>query len=385
MSQINCEACETLRVNAAAFVQHGVTNTECNSMANDTGINPNLSPKHNDATDLHTANDCLVGKMNDDIESYNICDWQDFMHRFLSNLHGLLKLMICALGGIWTKIHDLISRVTSLEGRMTNVENRLTAVEGDISNLKTRMTNVEGDVSNLKGRMTTVEGKVSTIEGKVNTLESTVAGHTSAISNLQSSVSTLSTNYTNLSNTVSGHTTSITNLNGQVNTLQTGYVNLKHILDQLIAALGGSSNTVTVVKKYSYTVPVEKFIDTWEANCTTEGGGSSYVTAWFSGASGIECYISIPVTEMETVVGVWAQPYVVPNGNSFDGKGKAYMETVAVQTWSQQGNNIIVNFDTYELAPPRIESGGVVTQNGGPYPVKVDFLVVGTKTITPLS
>lgn len=321
MSQINCEACETLRVNAAAFVQHGVTNTECNSMANDTGINPNLSPKHNDATDLHTANDCLVGKMNDDIESYNVCDWQDFMHKFMSNLHELLKLMICALGGIWTKIHDLISRVTSLESRMTNVENRLTTVEGD--------------VSNLKGRMTTAEG-----------------------------------NITNLQNTVGQHTTAINNLT-------TNYNELKDLVEQVIAAMGGDSTKVTVVKKYSYTVPAAKFIETNHWNGYTGGGSSVVIGQWFSGSPNEgECYITIPTTDMETVVGVWAQPYVVPAGNPFDGIGRVAMQTVAVQTWTQQGSNIIVNFDTYELDYPT--GGGY---HGSPYPITVDFLVVGTKTI----
>lgn len=311
MSQINCEACETLRVNAAAFVQHGVTNTECNSMANDTGINPNLSPKHNDATDLHTANDCLIGKMTDDLESYNVCDWQDFMKHFIANLHALLKLMICAMGGIWSKIHDLITRVTNLESRMTNVE------------------------------------------GKVSTLETTVAGHTTAINNLTN----------------------------QVNTLSTGYQNLNHTVQQLIEAMGGSSNTVTVVKKYSYTVPASKFIKTNHWDGYSQSGYNVEIGQWFSGApEGDECYISIPITDMESVVGVWAQPYVVPTGNPFDGKGRVAMQTVAVQTWNQQGNNIIVNFDTYELDYPTATGF-----YGAPYPITVDFLVVGTKTITTLS
>ena len=332
---VNCEACEELKVNAASFVNNGVTTTICNSMAADTGLNPSLSPKHTDAADLHKVNDCLIGKMGDDIESYNVCEWQDFMHKFMSNLHELLKLMICAMGGIWTKIHNHDTRIGTLESDMTGVKNRLTAVENTVSGLST------------------------------------------TVGNLSSTVTTLG-------NTVNGYSTSITNLQNSVGTLTTNYNKLKNVVDQLVEALSGSSNKVTVVRKYSYTVPVNKFIHTWEADCTSEGGSPTHVTAWFSGATGIECYISIPVTEMETVVGVWAQPYVVPGGNDFDGVGKDFMETVAVQTWTQQGSNIIVNFDTYELAPPRVESGGVVTTNGGPYPVKVDFLVVGTKTITPI-
>lgn len=301
MSDINCNACNELKSTSPNFAQNGITNTECTSLAADTGLNPSLNPKHNDAEDLHDMNDCLIGRPANELEDFDVCDWQDFMAKFIPNLYEMIKGIICALGGIWTYIHNLLSRVASLEGRMTSAE------------------------------------------GRISALESTVAGHTSQISSINNKIA------------------------------------------EIIAAMGGDENTVTVVRKYSYTVPVAKFIQTWQADCTTEGGGTDRVTAWFSGATNMgECYISIPVTEMENVVGVWAQPYVVASGNSFDGKGKDFMETVAVQTWTRQGNNIIINFDTYELAPHRIVTDGVVTQNGGPYPVTVDFLVVGTKTINTM-
>ena len=297
MSQINCDACSDLKTYAPNFAENGVTDTECTSLAADTGLNPSLTLKHKDADDLHDVNDCLVGRQVQDLEKYDVCDWQDFMRGFIPNVYETIKGIICALGGAWTYIHNLLSRVSSLETRVTN-------------------------------------------------LETTVAGHTTQISNLN-----------------------------------TKYNSLKNIVDQILEAISGSDNTVTVVRKYSYTVPVTKFIETWKANCTTMEGTSSQVTAWFSGGPG-ECFISIPVEEMENVVGVWAQPYVVPNRNPFDGVGKMFMETAAIQTWERSGDNIIVNFDTYELAPQRIESGGTVTQNGGPYPLTIDFLVVGTKTIT---
>ena len=87
---------------------------------------------------------------------------------------------------------------------------------------------------------------------------------------------------------------------------------------------------------------------------------------------------------MESVTGVWTQTWVVPSGNPYDGRGKAYMQTVNVQEWYQDGNYIVINFDTFILAPTRTDSGGTVVQNGGPYPVTVDFLVVGNKTFSPI-
>ena len=256
MSEINCNACETLKVTSPNFVQNGITNTECTSLAADTGLNPSLNPKHNDAEDLHVMNDCLIGRQAGDLEKYDVCDWQDFMERFIPNLYETLKGIICAIGGIWTYIHILLSRMSSLEGRVTALET-----------------------------------------------------------------------------TVGNHTTQINNLNNKYNSL-------KNIVDELIEAIGGSSNTIPVFRKYSYTVPV------------------------------------IPVTEMESIIGVWAQPKVVPGGNPYDGMGKDFMQTVAVQTYVHQGDNLIVNFDALELAPNKVGA-----HNGGPYPLPIEFLVVGTKTI----
>lgn len=115
MSDINCNACDDLRKDAASFVQNGVTKTVCNSMKNDTGINPKLSVLHTDCEDLDTANDCLVGRMGSDLETYDSCDWKKFMHRFIPNLYNFLKLIVCTLCGIWTNIHSLTSRVEKLE------------------------------------------------------------------------------------------------------------------------------------------------------------------------------------------------------------------------------------------------------------------------------
>lgn len=126
---------------------------------------------------------------------------------------------------------------------------------------------------------------------------------------------------------------------------------------QLIRALGGSNNTLPVFKKYTYTVPAEKFVD--------ESGDLTGCKIWFSGSPAMdECYISIPVSEMDTVVGVWAQPKVVG--------GKPSPVTCAVQSYVKQGNNLIVNFDAFEIiALPQYINA--------PYALTIDFLVVGTR------
>lgn len=94
-----CSACSDLQENSADFVVNGVTDSVCNSLKNDTGFNPDSG--HTDCDDLNAANDCLVGNMEDEVSSYQACDWKDFMPTFIHNLWTVLKSMICAICGLW--------------------------------------------------------------------------------------------------------------------------------------------------------------------------------------------------------------------------------------------------------------------------------------------
>lgn len=315
MSEINCNACSDLRNTSPNFVQNGITSTECTSLAADTGLNPRLNPKHNDAEDLHDMNDCLIGRMEGDLEKYDVCDWQEFMQKFISNLYEVLKGIICALGGVWTYIHNLLNRVSSLESRVTALE---------------------------------------TWKSGIDTWKSSI------------------------SNTVAGHTSSINSLNKK--------------LDDIIAAMGGDLDTIPVMRRYRINVPKSVFKQKWRvtsgAQQTSNDEESGYynvssITQWFGGAGNNtdegELWIKVPITEMSRIVGVWTQTLVVPSGNSYDGKGKAYIQTVNVQQWYEQSGYLYINYDVYELCPP---GGGTETNNGGPYPLTIDFLVVGEKDLT---
>lgn len=106
MSNIDCGACNDLREYAPHFVQNGITDRECASLKNDTGLNPSLNPLHTDCDDLNDVNDCLVGRMDGELEAYDVCDWKKFMHKFIPNVYETIKGIICALCGAWTKIHE---------------------------------------------------------------------------------------------------------------------------------------------------------------------------------------------------------------------------------------------------------------------------------------
>lgn len=107
MATIDCSACSDLQDLSPSFVANGVTTSICTSLKNDTGLNPNLAVLHTDCEDLDTVNDCLVGRMAEDIEKYDVCDWKKYMRNFVPNVWQTIKAGICSLCGIWENIHTI--------------------------------------------------------------------------------------------------------------------------------------------------------------------------------------------------------------------------------------------------------------------------------------
>lgn len=86
-------------------MQNGVTTAICTSLKNNTGYS--TSNGNNDCTDIDNANDCLVGNMASELTAYDVCDWKTFMKRFIPNVYNVIKSIICAMCGIWTKLETL--------------------------------------------------------------------------------------------------------------------------------------------------------------------------------------------------------------------------------------------------------------------------------------
>lgn len=114
MSNIDCNACQELRETSPEFVQSGVTDKVAASLKNNMGLNPGLTVLHDDCEDLNMVNDCLIGRMTDEVEAYDVCDWKDFMKKFVSNLYETLKGIIAAICGLWIKADLLCDSVDSL-------------------------------------------------------------------------------------------------------------------------------------------------------------------------------------------------------------------------------------------------------------------------------
>ena len=119
MSDINCSACEELRTEAPAFATNGVTSAVCASLKNDTGLSSTNG--HNNETDMKDAIDCLIGRMDDELEAYDVCNWKDFMHKWIPNNYETLKALLCSDSGQWANIHNIITQLNSICPSIDNI------------------------------------------------------------------------------------------------------------------------------------------------------------------------------------------------------------------------------------------------------------------------
>ena len=114
MSTIQCDACNELRNYAPNFVHNGTNEEVCASLMNNTGLNPGLTVLHDNCEDLHDVNDCLIGRMTDELDAYDVCDWQDFMKKHNSNLYETLKAMICNECGLWISLCESLDNILAI-------------------------------------------------------------------------------------------------------------------------------------------------------------------------------------------------------------------------------------------------------------------------------
>lgn len=105
MANYNCDACNELREDAPNLIVNGLTDTECTSLKNNTGLNP--SSGNDDCTDLDNMNDCLIGNLEAEVDAYDVCDWKDFTKKYIDNVWTLFKGIICTICGLWTNINKI--------------------------------------------------------------------------------------------------------------------------------------------------------------------------------------------------------------------------------------------------------------------------------------
>lgn len=147
MANTNCEACETLRHLDPDMVVNGFDSENCTSLQNDTGLV--ATSGNDDATDLNTMNDCLIGNMETEVDKYDTCNWKDFMKKYLPNLWTMLAAIICALQGLWTNVHEIWEDLARVWAKFTEVindyNNKFSVVNNNITNINNQIATMPKD------------------------------------------------------------------------------------------------------------------------------------------------------------------------------------------------------------------------------------------------
>lgn len=168
--KIDCEACEDLKEYVPELVQNGVTDKICASLKNDTGFKTNS--RHTDCQDLDTANDCMIGQMDDRLEAYDACGWREFMHRIIPNMHAMYKMIICAICGLWTNIHALWDRIEIIEAAIEALKRRVKALEDAFADFTADLTSIKSSIRTLTNSVTDLSDDVDAANSRIDAIES---------------------------------------------------------------------------------------------------------------------------------------------------------------------------------------------------------------------
>ena len=139
-----CKTCEDLQQHSPDFVANGLTDEMCSNLESNTGL---MNKGRENCTDLHNANDCLIGGIAEKATSYNPCDPNKMIEDLAKNTMHVIDMLICSDCGqwneikkIWDEIQKIWDAIEELQNGMSdqnaNMNKMLSAVEKILQNLK---------------------------------------------------------------------------------------------------------------------------------------------------------------------------------------------------------------------------------------------------------
>jgi len=119
----HCSACADLKEYAPQVVRRGITAQVCDSLQNNTGLNPNhpTNPNHDNCEALNDLLNCLIGNLHDRLPSFGICDWKEFTDELMQNLFVLQNAMICSECGQWNALQRQSDRLDRIERILSEI------------------------------------------------------------------------------------------------------------------------------------------------------------------------------------------------------------------------------------------------------------------------
>lgn len=139
-----CKACEDIKSYSPDFVAKGVTEQMCSYLKANQGLE-NTGRKN--CTDLHNANDCLIGGIAEKAESYDSCDPNQMIEDLAKNTMHVMDMLICSdcgqweqIEAIWEEIQKIWDAINALKAQVSNQGTTLAllqaALEKILNNLK---------------------------------------------------------------------------------------------------------------------------------------------------------------------------------------------------------------------------------------------------------
>ena len=139
-----CKTCEDLQQYSPDFIANGVTDQMCANLEANQGL---MNKGRKNCTDLHNANDCLIGGIAEKATSYNPCDPNKMIEDLAKNTMHVIDMLICSDCGqwneikkIWDEIQKIWDAIEELQNGMSdqnaNMNKMLSAVEKILQNLK---------------------------------------------------------------------------------------------------------------------------------------------------------------------------------------------------------------------------------------------------------
>lgn len=176
-----CKACEDLESYAPDFVIKGVTDQMCSNLEANQGL---MNKGRKNCTDLHNANDCLIGGVAEKAQSYDPCKPNQAVEDLAKNVMHVFDMLICSDCGQWEQIEALWDAINDLLGKYDDLLALIKALQQAVSKLQKDLSSLENTVNNIEGR---VDTNTTNISNATTNLNSTMTALKKVLENLHTS------------------------------------------------------------------------------------------------------------------------------------------------------------------------------------------------------
>lgn len=171
MNKDVCSACDSLKATSSNFIQKGVTDTICANLKANQGFE---NKGHNNCTDMHDMNDCLLGGLLEKIDTVDACDTKEAIKDLEKNLISIMDVMICSDCGQWEEIEKLWAEIQKIWNAIRDLQGKVGKLEGSVGDMYSA---VEKILTNLKNSGAWKQTGDTVFEGKLNDGRSIATGN----------------------------------------------------------------------------------------------------------------------------------------------------------------------------------------------------------------